>query len=130
MNGDLVIVADDTETNVFVLRAMLKSFGLGCRVARDGVEAVEMVASAPPKLVLMDINMPRLNGMEAARQIRSQYSGERVIIVAVTAHPDSRSLPEYARANFDDFLIKPVDMAALKSMISRYLGMGDDAAQP
>lgn len=120
MNQSAILVADDSPTNVFVLTAMLRSFGLSCRVAVDGAEAVRMAEAEPPSLILMDINMPKLNGIEAAVKIRA--SGQPTAIVAVTAYPDSRHLAEFEEAGFDELIVKPVDLAALREIVRRYLG--------
>jgi CheY-like chemotaxis protein len=119
-----ILIADDSPTNVFVLVAMLRSFGHACRVASDGAEAVAMAEAEPPTLILMDINMPKLSGIEAARRIRARRAGPPVAIVAVTAHPDSRHLAAFKEAGFDALMLKPVELGALREIVARFLGPG------
>lgn len=122
MTAPQILIADDSPTNVFVLTAMLRSFGFACLVASDGVEAVAMAAAEAPALILMDINMPKLNGIEAAKRIRAGRADRQVAIVAVTAHPDSRHLADFKEAGFDALMAKPVDLATLRAIVARFLG--------
>ena len=69
----------------------------------------------------MDINMPKLNGIEAAKRIRADRA-DPVAIVAVTAHPDSRHLAAFKEAGFDALMVKPIDLAALREIVTRFLG--------
>jgi len=120
-----VLVADDSPTNVFVLTAMLRSLGLATVTAADGAEAVEIAAERCPELIFMDVHMPRMDGMAAARQIRS-LRGRRVAIVAVTAYPDARHLPDFKAADFDDFLVKPVELSVVRRAVEKWMWSGGD----
>lgn len=116
-----VLVADDSATNVFVLSAMLRSLGLATVTAADGAEAVEVAAKRNPALIFMDVHMPRMDGMAAARQIREALRGRRVAIVAVTAYPDARHLPDFEAADFDDFLVKPVELPTVRRAVEKWM---------
>lgn len=122
MTAGGILIADDSPTNVFVLTAMLRSFGFACRAASDGAEAVAMAEAEAPALILMDINMPKLNGIEAARRIRARRADLPVAIVALTAHPDIRHLAAYKEARFDALMVKPVNLAALRGIVATFLG--------
>ncbi len=117
-----VLVAEDNAVNQEVLTAMLSS--LGCRVtlAHDGHEALEAIARTPFDIVLMDCQMPGLDGLAATRLIREKESGTQrhLPIVAVTA---SATIEERARcldAGMDDVLAKPYRRAALALMLTRH----------
>lgn len=118
-----VLVADDIPTNVFVLTAILKSLGIATVTAADGAEAVEVAAARHPELIFMDVQMPRLDGIAAARRIRSEMPDRRIVIVAVTAYPEVRHQPHF-RAAFDDFIIKPVDLPAVRRAVERWWAPG------
>ena len=124
MTASPILIADDSPTNVYVLTAMLRSFGHACRVATDGAEAVAMAEAEPPELILMDIHMPKLSGIEAAKRIRAGRADRPLAIVAVTAHPDSRHLAAFKEAGFDALMLKPVELGALREIITRFVGPG------
>jgi CheY-like chemotaxis protein len=117
-----VLVADDFEDTRAVLRRMLETHN--CRVveAADGLEAVEMARRACPSLILMDLNMPLLDGLAAARQIRGcQEVGRGVQILAITAF-DTYGMKEAAlEAGCDDYLTKPIEADELDSILRRLL---------
>ena len=116
-----VLVADDIATNVFVLTAMLKSLGLSTLTAADGAEAVQIATEHRPALIFMDLQMPRMDGITAARHIRNAMPDRRVPIVAVTAFPEIRHLPDFEEAEFDDFLVKPVELSVLRRAVDKWL---------
>jgi CheY-like chemotaxis protein len=122
-----VLVADDNPTNVFVLTAMLRAIGIATVSAADGAEAVEIAAARRPALIFMDVQMPRLDGMAAACRIRSEAAGRRVVIVAVTAFPDVRHLPDFRAAAFDDFLVKPFELSVVRRTVEKWASHGSDA---
>ena len=117
-----VLVADDFEDTRVFLRRMLESHN--CRVveASDGLEAVEIARRSCPNLILMDLNMPILDGLAAAEQIRQgKEHCRRVPILAITAF-DTYGMREAAlEAGCDDYLTKPIDADELDRAIRRLL---------
>jgi CheY-like chemotaxis protein len=93
---------------------------MGHRVhtAEDGVAAVETAALVQPNVVLLDIGMPKLNGHDAARQIRSGPGGDDVILVALTGWGQKEDKRMAAEAGFDHHLTKPVDPAVLRDLLA------------
>lgn len=121
VNGVRVIIADDSTANLLVLKTMLKRMGIEANTAANGAEAVALAEEETPMLILMDINMPTMNGIEAAMVIRKNHPDARIPIVAVTAYPDSRQQSDYKLADFDTLIAKPVNMAVLKRLVSDYV---------
>ena len=117
-----VLVADDFADTRAVLRRMLEM--QNCRVveAADGREAVEMARQACPNLILMDLNMPEVDGLAAAAQIRECKARCRdVPILAITAF-DTYGMKEAAlEAGCDDYLTKPIDSDELDRILQRLL---------
>jgi CheY-like chemotaxis protein len=110
----VVLLAEDSEDMRRVLSLELKQ--RGCRVvtAADGQEAVETALTARPDLILMDLHMPRLDGLAATAQIRAHSELEAVPIIAVTAF-DTYGIREAAlEAGCHDYLLKPLDPNALE----------------
>jgi signal transduction histidine kinase/response regulator RpfG family c-di-GMP phosphodiesterase len=115
-----ILVAEDNLTNQIVILAQLEKLGYTADVVDDGAAAVEAVARGTYDLVLMDCEMPTLDGYEAARRIR-QSSQANVPIVALTAHAMAGDRDRCLGAGMDDFISKPVDLEVLVDVLNRWL---------
>jgi signal transduction histidine kinase/DNA-binding response OmpR family regulator len=117
-----VLLVDDNEINRIVALETLAELGLSARVASSGREAVEAVASGEYSLVLMDCQMPDLDGYEATRQIRkSEAEGSHLPILAFTAHALADELDKVRAAGMDDIVTKPLDVGELRRTLRRFL---------
>jgi signal transduction histidine kinase/ActR/RegA family two-component response regulator len=114
-----VLVVDDVEENATSLAAVLRGMGHDVHTASDGEKAVVAAARLMPEVVLLDIQMPNVNGYEACRHIRAIPGGESILIVAVTGRGQDRDRVDSASAGFDHHLVKPVDPAELGALIRR-----------
>lgn len=112
-----VLVVDDEPINVFVLQRLLLRCGLDCVVARDGAQAVEAATAAPCDLVLMDISMPVMDGLTAAREIAGRLGPDAPAIVAVTGNATAEQRRQCREAGFSGFIAKPVRLAELRSAL-------------
>lgn len=125
-----VLVAEDNEVNRLVLEAMLARLGLPAEFAPDGREAVRRATTQDWDVVLMDLHMPEMDGLEAARAIRALPDRARaqVPIVALTADVFDETRERCRAAGIVDFLTKPVDFAGLVASLARQRvgGAGDD----
>jgi CheY-like chemotaxis protein len=97
---------------------MLRMMGHDTRTAYDGVEAVQAVGAFKPDVVFLDIGMPRMNGYDAAKNIRTQVQGGRLTLVALTGWGQEQDLRRATDAGFDHHLTKPVDPRALETLIA------------
>ena len=113
-----ILLAEDNPVNQRVMIALLAKSGVRVDVAGNGVEAIEAVCSRPYDLILMDIQMPELDGVQAARRIR-ELEGEmgHIPIIAVTAHAMKGDREKYLQAGMNDYLPKPINRAELLSKI-------------
>ncbi len=116
---DHVLVAEDNETNQLLITIMLEELGISCDVANDGVEAIEMYDPNKHQLILMDVNMPNMNGVEATTNIKESYPDS--IIIALTADTMKGDRERLMALGMDEYLAKPLDEAKLYDMMSRYL---------
>jgi CheY-like chemotaxis protein len=123
-----VLVAEDTEVNLEVIRGMLEHLGHSVRIARNGREAVEMVGARRPDLVLMDMQMPVMDGLEATRQIRR--FDPSLPIVGVTANALAADERACRAAGMTDFLPKPITMSALRALPGRHAAITPAQPQP
>ena len=113
----VILVVDDDAINLMVLEQMLDTSGFPFVSAVDGVDAVEKAALVRPALILMDISMPRMNGIDAAIAIRKQADGKCPMIIAVTANATVRQREACKAARFDGFIAKPIDIDELCSAV-------------
>jgi len=114
-----VLVAEDTLTNQVLIELLLKRLGLEVTVAADGRQAVDKALSGDFDLILMDIQMPNMNGHEATRALREK--GLATPIVALTAHAMKGDDKKCIESGCDDYLSKPIDRQKLLDVISKYL---------
>ncbi|HEV2764651.1 MAG TPA: response regulator [Pyrinomonadaceae bacterium] len=118
-SAQTVMVVEDFDETRRMLRQFLESGGYGVVEASNGREAVEMARSATPALILMDLNMPVLDGFAAALRIRRQGPSRDVPIVAVTAYDSAESRAAARAVGCDDYLPKPFDYEQLLALVKR-----------
>ncbi|QWR78770.1 MASE3 domain-containing protein [Candidatus Magnetomonas plexicatena] len=113
------LIADDIEENIILLQIRLQQYGHTVIVARNGLEAVECFKRETPDLILMDIQMPVMDGLEATRQIRQLQSSEdrRITIIALTAGVMAEEKAAYIAKGMDAVVDKPIDIEKLLSTI-------------
>ena len=121
-----ILVVDDNLTNQLLVEAQLKRLGYVCEAAFDGAEALERLRSGRFDAVLMDCNMPVMDGYMATRRIRAEErgSGVHIPILALTASTMDGNRDACERAGMDGFLTKPLHLADLSRELSRFLGEG------
>ena len=119
--GRRILVVEDEPVNREIVRLMLEDCGLCVDLALDGAQAVARAASGPYDLILMDVQMPVLDGLEATRRIRALPAGGKVPILALTANAFESDRERCRAAGMDDFLTKPVVPADLYGTTLRWL---------
>lgn len=120
-----VLVAEDVEGNQLLMTLMLSKLGLEIVIAPDGREAVQKALSQPFDLILMDMQMPIMNGHEATRTLKAQ--GYESPIVALTASAMKSDQQACLEAGCDDFLVKPIDSRELSRILAKYLRAAQEA---
>lgn len=122
LDGRRVLLAEDNAFNREVAVAMLEDLGLVVEVAEDGREAVQQVSNHDYDIVLMDVQMPGMDGLQATRVIRATPGYEALPIVAMTANAMSEDRQRCLEAGMTDYLSKPIDPAGLTAIMRRYVG--------
>jgi CheY-like chemotaxis protein len=113
-----ILIADDSAAVCESLAAILSDLGHEVRTAQDGQQAVDMATAWMPEFVLLDVNMPRLNGYEAARHLRLQFPSSAMRLVMISGADLEPAVLEAARqAGFDECLDKLLDFGALRKML-------------
>jgi CheY-like chemotaxis protein len=113
-----VLVADDLQDAADSWAMMLQMMGHETRTANDGVEAVQAAAAFRPHMVLLDIGLPKMNGYEVARRIRSESRGADVVLVALTGWGQAEDKRRSLEAGFNHHLTKPIDPVALQDLLA------------
>jgi signal transduction histidine kinase/CheY-like chemotaxis protein/ABC-type nitrate/sulfonate/bicarbonate transport system substrate-binding protein len=124
-----ILVAEDNITNQQVAVGILKKLGLRAEVAANGLEAIQALATLPYDLVLMDVQMPELDGLAATRQIRDSQSrvlNHQVPIIAMTASALQGDRELCLAAGMDDYVAKPIAIAALIATLEKWLPPADE----
>ncbi|MED5250918.1 MAG: ATP-binding protein [Pseudomonadota bacterium] len=126
-----ILIVDDNSSNRELLKAMLESDTLHIVLAESGQEALEFARHQIADMVLMDIRMPGMDGIQATQALRRiNNSWARCPIIAVTAHVLSTERQQWLAEGLDDVLIKPIDDAQLQQLLQRFLGIAPRKAAP
>ena len=130
LDGCDVLVVDDNAVNRMVLSALLKPTGATVHVAEDGASAVRMAERRRFDLVLMDIQMPGMDGTEAARRIRADEAGRGLApmpLIAASAHALSHEVEAFTRSGFDGYLAKPITVDSLAECLAKHARVRPEA---
>ncbi|MEK6697864.1 MAG: response regulator [Nitrospirota bacterium] len=117
-----ILVADDTGENRALLKDVLMYYGYEVIEAQDGAEAVRLTKERMPALILMDVQMPVMNGIEALKLLRADPETRNIKIISLTAFAVDMEMGQFLNAGFDDYISKPIDIRMLLAMIQKHLG--------
>jgi class 3 adenylate cyclase len=120
-NPARILVVDDTPENLEILTMRLQSQGYDTVTAGDGEEALENIAAMPPDLILLDVMMPKLDGIAVTKRLKGDATLPFIPIILVTAKADGKDVVAGLDAGADDYLTKPVDHAALVARVRSML---------
>lgn len=120
-----ILLAEDNIVNQKVAVALVKRSGLSVEVVGDGVQALEALAQKPFALILMDVQMPNMDGLTASRKIRESFSDLKIPIVAMTAHAMKGDKENCLAAGMDDYITKPIVPEELYKTLWRWLKRQD-----
>ena len=121
MANELILIVEDNEKNLKLARDVLKFHGFRTIEAVDGESAVAMSAEHLPALVLMDIQLPGMDGIAAMKKIRADERTKHIPTVALTASVMSGDRERFDEAGFDGFIAKPIDVKAFPGQVRGYL---------
>lgn len=119
--AQVVMVVEDFEDNRFMMRRLLEMSGYQVVEAINGEEAVEIAIRERPGLILMDLSLPKLDGLAATRRIRQDPELRQVPIVAVSAHDTADFHADALAAGCNDYVTKPIDFDQLEALLMRLL---------
>ncbi|MEP6707130.1 MAG: response regulator [Pyrinomonadaceae bacterium] len=116
-----VMVVEDFEDNRFMMRRLLEMSGYNVIEAINGEEAIEIALRERPKLILMDLSLPRVDGLAATRRMREYKELSNTPIVAVSAHDTTDFHAEALAAGCNDYVTKPIDFEELEELLKGLL---------
>ena len=115
-----ILLAEDNVINQKVALGVLRKCGYKADVVANGIEVIDALTRQPYDVILMDIHMPEMDGLDATRRIRSQWSADaQPTIIALTADAMNEQREEYLGAGIDDLVTKPIRIPALISALGR-----------
>jgi CheY-like chemotaxis protein len=124
MAGERVLVVEDNDKNMKLVRDVLQATGYSTLEATTGEEAVELALSQAPALVLMDVQLPGIDGVEALERMRQNERTASIPVLALTAQAMSGDRERFLEAGFDGYLAKPVDVHELIEAVREHCDRG------
>ena len=120
----VILVVEDNERNLKLLRDVLEYAGYDVRVARTAEDGISLAASEPPDLILMDLQLPGIDGMEALRRLRESPRTADIPVVAVTAQAMKQDRERALAAGFNGYIEKPISVRAFPDQVRSFLTDG------
>jgi CheY-like chemotaxis protein len=117
-----ILLVDDSNTTLLLEKMLLSRFGYDFVVARDGREGVALALSERPDLILLDMMMPKMDGLEACRQIRQESATASIPIIMVTTRSDAEDIETAFLKGCNDYIIKPINHTELFTKVRSLLG--------
>lgn len=121
MAGEHILIVDDNPTNLKLVAYLMKANGYHVSTAMDAEAALAQIQDKRPALILMDVQLPGIDGLELTRRLKADPDTRDIIIVAVTAYAMKGDVDKAAAAGCDDYVTKPIDTRALPGTISQHL---------
>ncbi len=123
MTGAQILVVEDNERNMKLVRDVLQAKEYSTLEATTGAQAIELATTHEPALVLMDIQLPDLDGVETLRRLRADARTASIPVLALTAQAMQGDRERFLAAGFDFYLSKPVDIVELVAVVERLSGV-------
>jgi CheY-like chemotaxis protein len=121
MNGKIILLVEDNPQNRELASDLLALAGARVLTASDAETALDLLRREPVDLVLMDVSLPRMDGLEAARQLKNTPATAHVPVIAITAHAMKGDRERVLAAGCDGYLTKPIDTRTFAAAVARFL---------
>ena len=121
MAGDSVLIVDDNPVNLKLARVVLAAEGYEVRTASDAEEAMAILRDFNPRLILMDIQLPGMDGLELTRRLKSDPAKRGIVILAMTAYAMKGDEEKTIAAGCDGYIAKPIDTRRLPEQVAAFL---------
>jgi CheY-like chemotaxis protein len=121
MAGEVILIVEDHPLNLKLAEIVLAETGYDVRTAVDAKEAFTRIQESQPRLILMDIQLPDMDGLEATRRLKADPATRGIIVIALTAYAMKGDKEKMLAAGCDGYVSKPIDTRALPGVIAGYL---------
>ncbi len=121
MAGELILIVDDNPINLKLEKILLSVEGYNVHTANDAEEAIKLLESISPRLIMMDLQLPGMSGLELSTQLKANPKFKDVVIIAITAYAMKGDREKALAAGCDGYISKPIDTKTLPSVIANYL---------
>jgi len=121
MAGERILIVDDNATNLKLVAYLMRANGYDVETALDAESALEALRMHRPEVILMDIQLPGIDGLELTRRLKADPATRDIVIIAVTAYAMKGDQDKALAAGCDDYITKPIDTRALPEQIARHL---------
>ena len=121
MAGDPILVVDDNPANAALISFLLQTSGYDVRTAADADEALALLDRFEPRFIMMDLQLPGMDGLELTRRLKADERTRHILIVALTAYAMKGDEQRARDAGCDDYITKPIDTRTLPDVIARHL---------
>lgn len=119
--GEPILIVDDNDVNLRLAQWLLTSEGFSVRTAVDAEDAFQVLESFRPRLILMDLQMPGMDGLTATRKLKADPATREIIVIALTAFAMSGDRERALEAGCQGYVTKPIDTRTLPALIAGYL---------
>lgn len=121
MSGEPILIVDDNPTNLKLVRVILEIEGYDVRTATNSDEVFLLLKSFSPRIILMDLQLPGMDGLQLTRKLKSDPMFEKTVILAVTSYAMKGDEKKALAAGCDGYITKPIDTQALPNIIVSFL---------
>lgn len=122
MAGEMILIVDDNLINLKLEKILLSVEGYDIRTATDAEEALKLLEISVPRLILMDLQLPGMTGLDLTRKIKANPNYKDIVILAVTAYAMKGDKEKALAAGCDGYVTKPIDTKTFPTVIAHYLG--------
>lgn len=124
MAGEKILIVDDNPTNLKLVAYLVSANGYEVTTAQDAETALSAIAKDPPRLILMDLQLPGVDGLELTRKLKADPATKDILVVAVTAYAMKGDEAKALAAGCDAYVTKPIDTRRLPETVARLLRGG------
>ena len=121
MEGQSILIIDDNAQNLKLARVVLASEGFDVRTAANAEDALQLLRTVTPRLILMDIQLPGMDGLELTRRLKADPETRAICVIALTAYAMKGDDEKAFAAGCDAYITKPIDVERLPIIVSSYL---------